>query len=245
MIRAGRWACAIVERMETTGRASFGSGQPEDAWRVDLVAPRVIEQARLPAEVPGVVAWADQHARQGHGSCCCWRTNPRRPSMPLSSSDPRPGPVPLAWRGLRTTRRQWPWSGTAPRAADVPQSGRLDASHRRRAILAGHRAYPGAHRGWRHLPGQLHISADGLVRTRPVGLVPGLRPPGEGAVCGLHRYRCGRGDEPLARAVHRTSRGPPASPPDEGHHAAGALARRKTIGCRGRSSTARRRAPRT
>jgi para-aminobenzoate synthetase/4-amino-4-deoxychorismate lyase len=52
-------------RMQSRGRASFGIGAPEDAWRADLDSPLEIEQALVIHEVAPVVAWAERQAQAG------------------------------------------------------------------------------------------------------------------------------------------------------------------------------------
>ncbi|MGV3516254.1 chorismate-binding protein [Luteitalea sp.] len=82
--------------MQTRGRASFGTGGAEDAWRVDLTAPLEVREAWTPADVRGAVTWADELARAGRWAVLllayeaapafdeALRVRPASPSLPLA-----------------------------------------------------------------------------------------------------------------------------------------------------------------
>ena len=82
--------------MQTRGRASFGTGGPEDAWRVDLAAPLDVREAWTPSDVRAVVTWADEVSRAGRWAVLllayeaapafdeALRVRPASPSLPLA-----------------------------------------------------------------------------------------------------------------------------------------------------------------
>jgi para-aminobenzoate synthetase/4-amino-4-deoxychorismate lyase len=93
--------------MESRGRASFGIGGPEDAWRADLDAPSAVHEAWTLEQVEGVVAWAERRAAQGQwvALLLAYEAAPAfdaalavHPSAQHARAGAgRPGSVPLAW----------------------------------------------------------------------------------------------------------------------------------------------------
>jgi para-aminobenzoate synthetase / 4-amino-4-deoxychorismate lyase len=110
--------------METAGRASFGVGAAEDAWRATLETPVDLREARRLEDVFAVVAWADACAQQGRWVVLLLAYDAAPAFDPaLAVPDWRAGrgaassPVPLAWAACYDDARR-PDPVPATRAPD-------------------------------------------------------------------------------------------------------------------------------
>jgi hypothetical protein len=77
--------------------------------------------------------------------------------------------------------------------------------------------HPRGNRGWRGLPGELHLSAARALQRRPAASVLAVVRASARALRGVHRHWRARDCLPLARAVLRVGRRVHHDAPDEGH----------------------------
>ena len=122
--------------METRGRASFGVGRPEDAWRADLEVPIAIEQALTLEQVPHVVAWAEEQTRLGrwvvlllaYEAAPAFDDSLAVRSADLPAGPAGAGPVPLAWAACYDTASIAPTDAVEAHACQRSRARCLDTS---------------------------------------------------------------------------------------------------------------------